>query len=728
MKSADDAGHFRAVLTRDDGAGVGLERGPDPEKMAAACDTDWREVLLEDLVAFGVVLVVVTEGLSLFSLLDGLAVGALWAAAIGIVCAAEWRWRRDRWWWTISAPLSRAATLLVVGVLGLVLALALVAAFAPPNTSDSLAYHLSRVANWQQQHGVRHYAAGYLPQLYQPPLAEFAMLNLQVLANSDRLANFVQWASMLAALPMVSLIARYLGANRDGQVLAAVFAATLPVGILEASGTQNDYVAALWLACFVACTWRIWTSGPNTHTWRTYVTAGAALGLALNAKGTNYFLGLPFVCTFGLLHLRRPNRGTLARLALSGLIALAINAGYFTRNFELFGSVLGPGKDESYNTTYTVDSITWNGFASNVVRNIGLHLGTPDLDLNHTIYDDIVTIHQWLGISPASPATTFGTDRYDHSAVPFEMHDSRAGNVLAVLLLTLTLIAAVCSGSFNGRAAVGAYAVAWLLSFGVFCLLLKWQVWNARLHLGWFVLAAPIVGVVWTQRLSTWVWRGLAVAALLLCLQRVLLLGEGSPRRMALIVGSLAMLGVGLWLAARKQVWPRAVTRLVDGGRHGIVRHAWLGIGLALWLAAWPWLAYNEVRPLLGDRSVLVVSRLDQYFVNAPELEAPFMWAAGRVQQARCDRVGLLLGPGSWDYPMWVLLEDASPGVQIQNVDVPNVSARLATPNFQPCAVVALRGVASDRLLVDGHTFTRATGDGALESDRHSVAVFLPAA
>jgi hypothetical protein len=49
-----------------------------------------------------------------------------------------------------------------------------------------------------------------------------------------------------------TLIAKQqLGANQTGQLIAAVFVATIPMGILQASSTQNDYVLSFWLICFV---------------------------------------------------------------------------------------------------------------------------------------------------------------------------------------------------------------------------------------------------------------------------------------------------------------------------------------------------------------------------------------------------------------------------------------------------------------------------------------------
>lgn len=94
-----------------------------------------------------------------------------------------------------------------------------------------------------------------------PPWAEFAIIHFYVLSGGDRLSNGVQWISMLGNLTGVSLIAKQLGGTKESQLLAALIAASLPMGILQASSTQTDYVVTLWLvsfliSCFGSCMYR----------------------------------------------------------------------------------------------------------------------------------------------------------------------------------------------------------------------------------------------------------------------------------------------------------------------------------------------------------------------------------------------------------------------------------------------------------------------------------------
>src|SRR5262245_35403163 len=161
----------------------------------------------------------------------------------------------------------------------------LIALVAPPNTYDSMTYHLGRVVHWIQNHDVRPYPTNIDRQLYNPPWAEFAISHFHILSGGDRLANAVQWLSMLGSIVGVSLIAKQLGGSWDCQVLASLVALCLPMGILQASSTQNDYVVTFWLVCFAYYVFLILqvVQGPSSF-WLQAILAGISLGLALLTK------------------------------------------------------------------------------------------------------------------------------------------------------------------------------------------------------------------------------------------------------------------------------------------------------------------------------------------------------------------------------------------------------------------------------------------------------------
>jgi 4-amino-4-deoxy-L-arabinose transferase-like glycosyltransferase len=125
-------------------------------------------------------------------------------------------------------------------------------------------------------------------------------MQFQVLSGGDQWANLVQWFSMFGSVIGVSLIARQLGADTRGQVFAAVIAATIPMGILQASSTQNDYVTTFWLVCLVHYIFRFKAQPCCANA----VGVGASLALALLTKGTAYLYASPLLVWFTLSALR----------------------------------------------------------------------------------------------------------------------------------------------------------------------------------------------------------------------------------------------------------------------------------------------------------------------------------------------------------------------------------------------------------------------------------------
>ena len=137
--------------------------------------------------------------------------------------------------------------LLICGIVTIALVLFVVAWLAPPQSSDSIGYHMSRVMHWIQNRSIAPYPTPDSPQLYQPPFAEMVRLHLYILAGGDRAGCLLQWFAAMGTLLAASLLARDLGGGRRAQIFAAVFAVTLPIGATQASSGKNGWVEALWL-------------------------------------------------------------------------------------------------------------------------------------------------------------------------------------------------------------------------------------------------------------------------------------------------------------------------------------------------------------------------------------------------------------------------------------------------------------------------------------------------
>jgi len=450
---------------------------------------DLRSAALGAAICGGVLVAVLTELLGPLKWLTLPGVAAAWAVVLTVAVFLGLRWRRGAWRRPYSRPVLRGLDLAMAAWIAVVVVLtALLAVFAAPITYDSMTYHLARVAHWAQNRSVDFYPTHILRQLYQPPWAEYAVLNLFILARGDRLANLVQWISMVVSLVGVSAIAGQLGAGRRGQLLSAFAGATIPMGILQAATTQNDYASALWLVCMVSA---LLALGRGSQL-LAVLGAGASLGLALLTKGTSYVFAAPFVIVFALSGSTRTLSRKLGQGLIIGLCALALNAPHYARNVALFGAPLGPGGEGPYR--YANEAFWPTILISNVLRNIALHLATPSPAANSRTEQAVEAMHAMIGIAPDDARSTW-------PATHFEITTPRAEEDLApngVHLLVMLAALAIAWRRRNNRRLVE-YAGCLAAAFLLFCVVLRWQPWHSRLQLPLFVLAAPLIGVAFER-------------------------------------------------------------------------------------------------------------------------------------------------------------------------------------------------------------------------------------
>ena len=444
-----------------------------------------RESCLWVALAFGLVSTVLTE---ILTAARGLTPASLWIvwtllAATGLLVAwrhlRTFRWSPVRDFRTSLSSLNAAMGAWIVIVVLLTAANAVLAA---PTNWDAMTYHLARVAHWAQNRGVTFYPTNIVRQLYQGPFAESAILQLYLLGGGDRFVNLVQWFSMVGCVIGVSLIARELGAGPRGQVLGGFVCATIPMGMLQASSTQNDYVVAFWLVCFVF--WLlVLRSRPRPGI---VLAAGASLGLALLTKGTAYMFAAAFA-----LGLIVPGSVRLAPLRLKqafviGVCALAINAPHYARNLDAFGTFLG---QNAAGEPYINERFSMSILSSNVMRNLGLHLGTPQPRLNVALQRAVSVLHRWIGVPVDNPPATWPGFHFE--ILPPNRMEDFAGNG-PHLLLTIASGVLLVWRQFADRLRIR-YLACLILAFLLFNLLLRWQPFHSRLQLPLFVLAAALV-------------------------------------------------------------------------------------------------------------------------------------------------------------------------------------------------------------------------------------------
>lgn len=591
----------------------------------------WRTAFIRAAVLWGLLVVAITEVLSLLGLLSFWWLAAAWAIACCVAAIGAWRHRvelAERLRLPPTRRLWHPALLAVAPVALIAAATGVIAWVAPPNTWDSMTYHLARVAHWAADGSVAYYPTDILRQLFRPLFSEYATLQFQVLSGGDHLANFVQWFSMVGSIIGASLIAEQLGSSPRGQLLAAIVVATLPMGILQATSTQTDYVVTFWLVCSVSLALGfVGRSSPRNAAW-----FATSLGLAMLTKGTAYIVAVPLVLALGSWMLIRLKSRVLRPAAMMILIPLLINAGYFIRNETLFHDPLASNEE----AISGVDAIfTPQAVMSNAVRDAAMQFGTTDPTLNHWLERAVAKLHsQVLHIGLNDPNTTW-PGGFQVNALSF--NEDYAGDPLQTLLAVAAVLAAIGLALRRGPPLLLVYSCGLVFAYLVFAAYLKWEPWTTRLQLPLLVLAAPVIGAV-VSRLAN-----------------------------ATVAG---VLGAALVVASVPWVIDNQTRPIID---------------LRL-----PTPVELQSRSLRAGQTIFNTPRTDLYFVNQKSLEAPYVRATERAEQTGCREIGFWGGFDDWEYPVWVLANEFGNRTRVDQVFVTNNSITATRFASKPCLLVAV--------------------------------------
>lgn len=504
----------------------------------------------------------------------------------------------------------RAVAVALLGLVALQLSLAIVGSVS---NYDSQTYHLARVRHWLQQGGLAHYATPEVRQLSLSPGAEVLQLLVLALGGSDVLvpaANAIVWVLCGVA---VSALAEALGARARWALIGTVV--TLGSGViwLQGSSTQNDLWAGLWL-CVAA------VHGVQPLSRRTLLTSAAALGLALATKGTILVWGLPVGLVLGVsaLQAAAARRLPVWALAVAALLLLAPLIGPIGRNMLAFGSptgpdfglpVLRPSAMGAAGTAlrYTAGHFQFDWVAGALTAGVDWTLGA-------------------LGHSAQDPATTWGPA---FAVGNFSANEDYAGApwlVLASILCGVT----VRVWWRDLRLRVGLLML--MLALGLFCALLKWQVWGLRLQVPLLLLAGAWAAAV----VSQWPTRA---------------------RRWA----SVALVGLTALTLLRTTVENPLKPPFTRGER------------LSVWSASADANRFR-IRPQL----------LEPYRALADSVA---QWAAQHAPD-RPVHLGMRVSFDSWEYPLWVLLDARLPqGYRLEHL---TVAPKLRAPKPTDASAVDL--------------------------------------
>ncbi|HJV66349.1 MAG TPA: glycosyltransferase family 39 protein [Geomonas sp.] len=598
---------------------------------------NFRESFLKSATATALFVTFSAEILSLFHALAYLPLLACWCLYLAALVAYRYRSHKLR-------PHSLKGGGQVFGkggvdlpqavLLGLMACLVIVAGItalvAAPNNFDSLTYHLPRVMHWIQNRSVAHYPTNIDRQLVMAPFSEYMIMHLQILSGSDRFANCVQWFAMVGSVLGVSLIVRAFKGTVAAQIVAAAVAVSVPMGLLQASSTQNDYTVTFWLVCLV-----YFIVAGKGGSLRQAFWVGVTLALAIFTKGTAYFVAFPFMILYLWQLLRQETladaegegreaagaapgnrlKQALLSLVIIGAAVLVVNGGHLARNYQTFGNPLAHGTGNEI----TCQRVDLTSLVSCVTRNLAVQLSTGLPGPNRALYGLTASLHRMIGADLNDPALTAG-DEFIMLPALVRYHEDYAPNPLHMLLVMVSAGFLLVRWKKVPRQML-LFAAAGMAGFLLLSLFLKWTPYLSRYFIPFFVLSAPVVAF------------------------------------------------------CSEAVRPRAVVYLLAG---------------TLLCSSFFVLTGNFMRPLTGPRSIFVTPRLEQYFMARPEAISYFVSEGNMVKGQPNPNIGLSCNGNTLEYLLWVVLGDQGQHYRIEHVEVKGPSGRIPLKDFASYFPVSL--------------------------------------
>ncbi|HDD61670.1 MAG TPA: hypothetical protein ENF22_03975 [Chloroflexi bacterium] len=529
----------------------------------------------------------------------------LWKRKIGVFELIKIRFSEDH------KPFSSLETVIMICIGLILITTFIVAFFSPPNSYDSMTYHMARVSNWIQNQNINYYPTSIPRQNYSMPMAEFEILHFQIMSQTDKFANLVQWSGFVLVILLVSKIADYLQISRRGQLLSALFAATIPMAILQSSSTQNDLITGL--GCLSFGYYLLKTI--REKSWKYVVYSGLSLGIALLTKGTAYIycaaIGL-VIGISGLLSITWKTRFFLIKqLASIIILALVLNSGVYYRNIDLYSNPLSTATDR-----VTSDKLSLQGLYTNLVRNGAVQLAIPIPEVNKYM-TRLVAGH--LGENNTNQDITFSNTDF---VIKFNINEDESGNLLHFVLLLLGLMIYPWIKDPK-RKDLSIFLISLLFSLVLFSLTLKWQPWGSRLLLPVFFLGSPLVGYVYDKIKYPRKFSIIFILSFTLYSIPYLTLNDTRP----------------LFPLIREDSPFRTIRLRRLFSNHPFLYEQWS----------------ESITPFYEESSVLYTDRMDQYFSGYLPFRDDFFAVMDSVNELDVDVVGLELRSNSWEYPIWAL-------------------------------------------------------------------------
>lgn len=226
----------------------------------------------------------------------------------------------------------------------------IVIALTAPHNWDSMTYHLARIAYFVQNGSLGYFDANYWAQVTHPRISSVLLIYTYIMSgHQENWTQLVQFVSYWMAVVAVYGIARKVGADRNGGLIACLAFALLIECIMQSTTTQNDMLVTAYIGCSVYFLLAYKESRELTHAF--YATLPIALAIGVKESALLVLPSVLVIAVYCLLSGATPGRNAstpcsnrawpLLLFLLLTIVVFALPSGYLA-NYRMFGHPLGP--------------------------------------------------------------------------------------------------------------------------------------------------------------------------------------------------------------------------------------------------------------------------------------------------------------------------------------------------------------------------------------------------
>ena len=537
---------------------------------------------------------------------------------------------------------------IIASLLFIVIPLLFIALYYPPNNADSLGYHLPRIEHWIQNRNIDHYPVGDVRQLFYQPFSEYVVLHLRLLIGGDYLANMVQFFAMVGSIILLTLIVKLFGLDYKFQILTALLGLSIPMGMLQATSTQTDYITAFFLAAFIFfCLYLIKKRRELFYSNIFWLSLSLSLGFL--TKLTIGIFALPFCIWFGLSIFKKYRDKYLkAGLIVITLLCL-INLPFSLRNYNAAQNFLG---SEVHSKIIKNNKMNIPYFFSNIIRNLSLHFAFPLA--NRVFNKGVDKFHQkFMGISSAEKDISFCDTEYEPF---FAINEDVSGSFYLIFLMFAAMFYFFLNFRrffyFNNKF-LFFYFASLISGFLLFCFIFKWQPWHARLHLPFFVLAIPVVAYfIYDVFLNKKVIYKKTLIFFIMTLSFYWGLSFAIKDRRAFLI--LFLFTVIFFLTGY------LFLKIKSFHKSTVI--------LSIFIFSLPYVYFHRIRPLLRNKNLLFGSRELKYFRGNLEPYNQFISIADVLQKYKVNNIAIGSRGCFNEYLLWALLRNRFDDFELRHI------------------------------------------------------------